>query len=334
MTAFAPQPPTNDPWLPHLATIRSIENELPLANNTTVFTLELELQPGHYAQNYRFLPGQFNMLYLPGAGEVAISHCGPHESNSALACNDLPQGSFRHTIRAVGRVTNAIAQLKPGDSIGIRGPFGSPWPIEELCGHDVLILAGGLGIAPLRPVIYAIANHRNRFNDVCVLYGSRNPSTILYHKELSSWKKFDIQVETTVDQPQAPPPAQSQPQSPNEQPPKDTLSETIEANTWNQAIGPVTLLLDRRLSRSLYPSFQPANTRVLICGPEIMMHYCAQSARKLGIAPNSIWISMERNMQCGVGYCGHCQWGPFFLCKDGPVLRYDLAEPFLNIKDL
>ncbi len=320
MNAIELQPPSNDPWIPHLATIRSIENELPLASNTTVFTFELELQPGHFAQTYRFQPGQFNMLYLPGAGEVAISHCGPHESNSALTSNNLPQGSFRHTIRAVGRVTNAIAQLQPGDSIGIRGPFGSPWPIDELYGHDVLLLAGGLGIAPLRPVIYAIANHRHRFKNVCVLYGSRNPSTILYQNELSSWEKFNIQVESTVDQPQA----QTQ----------NALPKSSDSNTWSQAIGPVTLLLDRRLSRSLYPSFKPANTRVLICGPEIMMHHSARSALKLGIAPNSIWISMERNMQCGVGYCSHCQWGPFFLCKDGPVLRYDLAEPFLNTKDL
>lgn len=315
---FAP----DDPWTPHPATLLSIRSEFNSAipSLPNVFTVEIELHPGPFAQNYHFLPGQFNMLHLPGAGEVAISHCGPHSPpnpSHPLANHHPQQGSFLHTIRAVGRVTNAIAQLSPGDLLGVRGPFGNPWPIDQLEGHDVLLLAGGLGLAPLRPVIYAIIKQRDRFGSVSLLIGARNPHTILYAQELESWAQAGIQLEITVDQPQQ----------------TDIPSES-QNSLWDLNLGPITLLLDRRRSKNFSPALRPEKTKVLICGPEIMMHHCAMNAHKLGIPTNAIWISMERNMQCGVGYCGHCQWGPFFLCKDGPVLRYDLAEPFLNIKDL
>lgn len=296
-----------DPWRPHPATIRRIVREID-HHASSVFTLELELDPAPYADAYRFLPGQFNMLYLPGAGEVAISHSGPTGGSIA---NQLAPGSFLHTIRSVGRVTRAIEMLQVGQRLGVRGPYGNPWPDSELESKDVLIVSGGLGMAPLRPVIYSIQSQRHRYRNVNLVYGSRSPDLILYKAELKHWAASDIRIEATVDR-----------------------TDANVSNSWSGPIGPVTLLIDRRQSKSAYPDFDPLQTAVLICGPEVMMHYSALSALKLGVPPSAIWISMERNMQCGVGYCGHCQWGPFFLCKDGPVLRYDQASAYLNIKDL
>ena len=296
-----------DPWHPHRATIVKVVREID-SQVSSVFTLELELEPGPFAQSYRFSPGQFNMLHVPGSGEVAISHCGPPPGCPPWA---LPQGRLLHTIRAVGRVTRAIEALQAGDSIGVRGPYGKGWPMDRLENQDILIVSGGLGMAPLRPVVYAIERQRQRFGRVDLLYGSRSPDWILYASELHAWRSSRIGVETTVDR-----------------------TDPSGVHRWQGPIGPVTQLIQRRHHRSNYPDFDPLRTQVLICGPEVMMHFCARSALELGIMPSSIWISMERNMQCGFGTCGHCQWGPFFLCKDGPVLRYDQAEPYLSIKDL
>lgn len=299
-------PVSQDPWQPHRATIRRIVREIDSVASS-VFTLEIELEPGPFAKRYRFMPGQFNMLYLPGSGEVAISHSGPPTGVASA----LPEGRFLHTIRAVGRVTRAIQRLEVGDSIGVRGPYGTAWPMENLLDQDVLIVSGGLGMAPLRPVIYSILDQVHRYGRVDLLYGSRSPDLILYESELASWGACGIGIETTVDR-----------------------TDPSGVHPWFGPIGPVTQWIQRRKSRTSYPDFDPHRTQVLICGPEVMMHFCARSALEIGIMPSSIWISMERNMQCGFGACGHCQWGPFFLCKDGPVLRYDLAQGYLSIKDL
>jgi NAD(P)H-flavin reductase len=316
-------PIDRDPWHPHRATITRIDRELDTPTSS-VFTLELRLEPSPYADAYRFSPGQFNMLLLPGSGEVAISHSGPpiDRASGTASPGDVESGTsksgtFLHTIRAVGRVTNALEKLRVGDGLGVRGPYGTSWPMQQLIGQDVLLLSGGLGMAPLRPVVYAIGSRRDDFGRVDLLYGSRSPETILYAAELDAWKRADIGVETIVDHAQ------------------DPLVENSPCKpTWTGPVGNVTHLLNRRSSLLDYPDFRPERTQVLLCGPEIMMHRCAQSARKLGIPASSIWLSMERNMQCGVGYCGHCQWGPLFLCKDGPVVPYDLAETLLEIKDL
>lgn len=311
-------PTDRDPWHPHRATITRIERELDTPTSS-VFTLELRLEPSPYADAYRFSPGQFNMLLLPGSGEVAISHSGPpiDRTSRTTSPGAFESSSFLHTIRAVGRVTNALEKLRVGDGLGVRGPYGTSWPMQQLIGQDVLLLSGGLGMAPLRPVVYAIESRRDDFGRVDLLYGSRSPETILYGAELDAWKLAGIGVETIVDHAQDP-----------------LVENSPCAPTWTGPVGNVTHLLNRRSSLLDYPDFRPERTQVLLCGPEIMMHRCAQSARKLGIPASSIWLSMERNMQCGVGYCGHCQWGPLFLCKDGPVVPYDLAETLLEIKDL
>jgi NAD(P)H-flavin reductase len=256
-----------------------------------VYTYDLRMDLDNDLAIYQFTPGQFNMLYLPGVGESAISMSGsPTQPNSWI-----------HTVRVAGNVTKTLAQLKQGDSLGLRGPFGTGWPIDALHDRHVVIVAGGLGLAPLRPLIYHIASHRKQFKQVTVIVGARTPDGLLFAREYDSWRKLDMDVHVTVDR---------------------------ATEGWHGQIGVVTQLIDRmRLG-------DPSQTRMLTCGPEVMMKYAAASALRLGIAADSIWLSLERNMQCAAGLCGHCQWGPEFICKDGPVLRYDRIRSLLFVEQL
>lgn len=240
--------------------------------------------------DYRFLPGQFNMIYMPGYGEAAISISSDPDQPSRLG----------HTIRAVGDVTNALRQLRVGSQMLLRGPFGTPWPIEECLGKDLVLACGGLGLAPLRPVIYHILNHREQFGAVHLLFGTRTPQDLLFPQEYETWRQGGLDVQITVDQ------------------------ATPE---WRGKIGFVTQLLRRIKSPG-------KNTRVLTCGPEIMMRFVAYEALKKQIDKSSIFLSMERNMKCAVGFCGHCQWGPSFVCKDGPVYSFSSIDSFLTVEDL
>ena len=275
----------SSPWLPHAARIRTIRREL-----EAVQTLELELTDPGVAERFRFLPGQFHMIYLPGIGESAISFSGdPRETSS-----------FVHTIRAVGNVTNAIARCKVGDTVFVRGPFGSSWPVEEAAGHDLLLVAGGLGLAPLRPVIYQVAAERERFGRVMVIHGARSPADLLFREEFPAWREAGIEVLETVD---------------------------LGDPDWEGPIGFVTPLM-RRFRAPI------DETRVMACGPEIMMRFVGQEALSMGVARSRIFLSMERNMSCAVGLCGHCQYGPVFICKEGPVFPYHMLEPYLHVEDL
>jgi NAD(P)H-flavin reductase len=276
-----------NPWLSHPAVIEEVHSEI-----EGVFTLVLRMADNGLASRYRFSPGQFNMLYVPGCGEVAISMSGP-----------ATDGGDRivHTIRRVGRVTSAIEKLRPGDGIGIRGPMGKPWPIGDLDGRDVVLVSGGLGMAPLRPVVYALMNQPDRFGRRTLLYGARSPELLLYADEIESWRAAGIDVHVTVDR---------------------------ADDDWRGEVGTVALLIDR------LDGLDPSRTSMLLCGPEIMMHFSAKSGLARGLPSSSIWLSMERNMQCAFGMCGHCQWGSHFVCRDGPVLRYDSAMPFLRVRDL
>jgi NAD(P)H-flavin reductase len=197
--------------------------------------------------------------------------------------------------------TRALARLKKGDPILLRGPFGTPWPVEAARGHDVVIVAGGIGLAPLRPVLYHIAAHRADFGKVCLLYGARTPQDVLYPTELAQWgNKRQMQVAVTVDR---------------------------GDETWRGDVGVVTRLLDRAV-------FDPKQTVAMVCGPEIMMHFGRLALEKRGVAAEQMYLSMERNMKCGVGTCGHCQLGPFFLCKDGPVLPFSTLRPYFSVREL
>ena len=275
-----------NPWLSHPVRIDRVTAEIP-----GVSTYELAFSDSGLSAGYSFLPGQFNMLYLPGVGEIAISISGDPAK---------PQ-SLPHTIRLAGNVTRTLAGLREGSEIGLRGPFGSHWPMDACKGCDVVLVAGGIGLAPLRPVIYELLSHVDQYGRKILLYGARSPSDILYASELEGWKRAGLDVQVTVDR---------------------------TGNGWNGNVGVVTLLLERLKLP------QPSRTVLLTCGPEVMMWYATQSAKARGLSEQNLYVSLERNMNCAVGLCGHCQLGPEFICKDGPIFRYDRVASILKVHEL
>ena len=257
----------------------------------TADTFSLELAPPNDGGGFGFLPGQFNMLYVFGVGEVPISISG----------NAGDQQKIVHTTRAVGAVTAAMSKLRAGDALGVRGPFGVGWPVKEAIGQDVVLVAGGIGLAPLRPVIYHLLRHRSEFGRIVLLYGARTPDDILYTKQLERWRsRFDFEVYLTVDR---------------------------ATGHWQGNIGVVTELIHRS-------PFDPLHCLAMICGPEIMMRFTILDLAKRGVSEDRIYISMERNMKCGIGLCGHCQLGPTFVCKDGPVYRFDRIKGLFTKREM
>lgn len=235
-------------------------------------------------------PGQFNMLYLPGVGEVPIS--------VSAVTND---GGIVHTTRAVGSVTRAMQGLEPGTVVGLRGPFGSAWPVAEAAGGDLVLVAGGIGLAPLRPVIHAVLERRADFGRVVICYGARAPGDRIFRDELDAWAKHDdLDLRVTVDRGTA---------------------------AWRGDVGVVTQLVERG-------GFDRRNTRAMVCGPEVMMRFSAASLERRGLKAEDIFVSMERNMRCALGFCGHCQIGAHFVCRDGPVFPYPVMEPAFRIREL
>ncbi len=236
------------------------------------------------------LPGQFMMLYAFGVGEVAISVCG------------LPVGgAITHTIRAVGAVSAALCAAEPGSTIGVRGPFGTTWGLGQADGRDLVIVAGGVGLAPLRPVLLAALAERERYGRVILIVGARTHRDFLYGTELAAWQSDPrLEVHQTID---------------------------VPIHGWLGETGFVTEPL-RRLS------LEPGRTTAFLCGPEPMMQHSAHALLAKGVAAEDIRVSLERNMQCGVGWCGHCQLGPLLLCRDGPVVGYDVAAPLLDVGEL
>jgi NAD(P)H-flavin reductase len=273
-----------DPMLPRPYRIRRLWLE-------TKDTFTFDLEPADGAGGLSFAPGQFNMLYLFGVGEVPISISGD------------PGGSpvIRHTTRAVGTVTKAMRGLKRGDIIGVRGPFGSQWPVKEATGRDIVVVAGGIGLAPLRSVLHHLMAHRDQYGRVMLLYGARTPEDILYRRELEQWRgKFDLEVHVTVDH---------------------------AASGWHGNVGVVTKLIGR-------VPFDPLNALAMICGPEVMMRFTIMELHRQGVAADRTYLSMEHNMKCAVGFCGHCQYGPVFICKDGPVFRFDRVAGILGVAEI
>lgn len=265
-----------DPMVPVPYRVQRVKRE-----THDTFTVELQAADGAAVRS--FLPGQFNMLYVFGVGEVPISISGDPENCPVL----------EHTTRIVGAVTKAMGALKRGDIIGVRGPFGTAWPVAEEPGRDFLIVTGGIGLAPLRPALYALMKHRDKYRKIVLLYGARTPEDILYRHELERWRgKFDLDIQVTVDR---------------------------GSNGWRGNVGVVTTLVGRA-------PFDPSNTIALVCGPEVMMRFTVMELQKRGIGSQRMFLSMERNMKCAVGFCGHCQYGPNFICKDGPVFRFDRIE--------
>jgi NAD(P)H-flavin reductase len=253
-------------------------------------TWTLRLEPAGPDAPTRFAPGQFAMLYAFGVGEAPISV-------SSIGGD----GAVVHTVRAVGAVTAAICAAQPGDVLGVRGPFGTAWPLSEAEGRDVVLLAGGIGLAPLRPVIHALLARRERYGDVSILYGGRSPAELLYVDELERWRaRFDVDVGVAVD---------------------------VADGDWRGRVGVVTRLIPRAV-------FDPQTAVAMMCGPEVMMRFAAVALQDLGVTDDRIWLSLERSMTCATGHCGHCQLGPLFICKDGPVLRRDVVEPLMRVAEL
>jgi NAD(P)H-flavin reductase len=273
-----------DPMLPIAYRIAGVRKE-----NHDTFTIELTAVDGE--TKFTFAPGQFNMLYIHGVGEVPISISGdPGETDRIV-----------HTTRIVGAVTRAMHKLRRDDVIGLRGPFGTGWPVEAARGRDVVIVTGGIGLAPLRPVLRQIIAGRKQFGRVSLLFGARTPDDLFYLRELETWrKKHNIEVRMTVDRADA---------------------------QWRGNVGVVTTLISPI-------EFDPGNVVAMLCGPEVMMRFTIMALRGRGMSEKSIFISMERNMKCAVGFCGHCQYGPEFICKDGPVFPFQRIERLFAIREL
>ena len=273
----------SNPMLPAPFFVRSVVKE-----TYDTFTLAVEPENGG---DTRFQPGQFSMLWVFGVGELPISISGNPREKEHLV----------YTIRSVGQATHALVSQQVGNTIGIRGPYGTAWPIEAARGRDLIIVAGGIGLAPLRPVIYEVLNHREDYGRLVLLYGARSPRDLLYRKELASWaKQRDTQVLVTVD---------------------------YGGLSWRGHVGVVTTLFK-------FARLQPSQSVAMLCGPEIMMRFVLRDLDGLGLARENVYLSMERNMKCGMGWCGHCQYGEHFICKDGPVFRSDRIRPLLDKYEL
>ena len=271
-----------NPYLIHQATIAEKIRE-----SDDINTYRLQLMDEQVRRTYRFAAGQFNMVYLFGVGEVAISIVSDPDEPTFLD----------HTIRAVGRVTKAIADLQSGDVLGIRGPFGQGWPLKEARGRNVVIVTGGLGCAPVVGAIEYIFRRRGDYGPVRIIHGVKTPHDLLYRERFDAWRRVpDTEVLLTSDQPD---------------------------KAWRHHVGVVTELFE-------CVTIDPTNSVVLMCGPEIMMRLGVPILMRRGIPATAIYLSLERHMECGIGLCGHCQFGPYFLCKDGPVMRYDRVSQWLG----
>ncbi len=257
----------------------------------TIFTLSLRLVDEQQHNNYRFAPGQFNMLYQYGVGEIPISIVGDPQEPYLL----------QHTIRIVGRVTRGFAKLRVGDRIGLRGPFGRGWPLEAVRGRDVLIVTGGLGCAPVVPVINHVLHRREQSGRIAILQGVKHSEDFIWRERYEQW---DAEPDTQI-----------------------LLAADVSGPSWKGFTGRVTTLFEKL-------DIDFANSITMMCGPELMMISAAQLLVERGASPDLIWFSMERNMQCAVGHCGHCQYGDKFICRDGPVFPYHEIRHLLGVRGL
>lgn len=251
------------------------------------FTMRLEPTDG---EPLEFIPGQFTMLSAFGVGEVPIS--------VSSAANE--DGPLQHTVRDVGAVTHALSRTPVGDVVGVRGPYGTGWDVSDGADGDVVLVAGGIGLAPLRPAMLEVLHHRPRYGRVALLYGTRSPEDLLFTDELKRWENLGVEVLITVD---------------------------YGTSSWNGRVGLVTKLIAQA-------GFDPRSALALVCGPEIMMRFSAAALIERGVRPDRVRVSLERNMRCGVGLCGHCQYRELFICLDGPVLPYARVAGLLGTREL
>lgn len=275
---------TERPMAPHPYRVRSRVVESP---DSATLCLEPLGEPLRAPR-----PGEFMMLYAFGVGEVAISISGDPT---------VTDGSITHTIRAVGAVSRALHDAGPGTVIGVRGPFGTTWGLEEAAGRDLIMVAGGVGLCPLRPAVLGALAHRSRYGKLTLVVGARSRDDLVFAGQLEKWAQHpQIELHVTVD---------------------------VPVQGWRGEVGLVTEPLHRL-------ALDAGRTTAFLCGPEPMLRFGAAALLAKGVAAENIRVSLERNMQCGVGWCGHCQLGPLLLCRDGPVVGYDVAGPLLTVKEL
>jgi sulfhydrogenase subunit gamma (sulfur reductase) len=254
-----------------------------------IHTFRLKILDKKARESYRFQPGQFNMIYLFGMGEIPIS----------IVSDPDDPGVLDHTVRSVGRVSEKLCAMKKGERMGLRGPFGTTWPLDQAEGKDLVLITGGLGCAPVVSVIQYIMNRREKYGSLKILHGIKAPADLLYKERISRWRKIpDTEVYLTVDRPD---------------------------RRWKEHVGLVTRLFDK-------VRLDPGNGIVMICGPEVMMRFAVKALRRIGFKEEAIYLSLERNMKCAVGFCGHCQLGPVFICRQGPVFSYDKIRHWFSIK--
>lgn len=253
-----------------------------------IVTLELVSLDG---APFPFLPGQFTMMYVHGVGEIPVSISGDPADPATLV----------QTIRPVGAVSTALWRMRAGDRVGIRGPFGRGWPAEAAHDRHLLVVAGGVGMAPTRPIVYWALANKHRLKSITVLYGARTPDLVLYPMQLLGWRiNEDVTVEVTVD---------------------------LHSRDWSGPVGVVTDLIKRLKT--------PADDTVaMVCGPEVMMRFATQALTAWGVAESDIYVSMERSMKCGAGWCGHCQLGPHLICRDGPVFSVPEVRRLMSVWEL
>ncbi len=277
------EPSGPHPFAPIPYVVRSVVQETP-------DTVTLAIAPHGSRRIPPARPGQFAMLYAFGLGESPIGVSG-----------SAGEGVLFHTVRDAGRITHALTRLTPGDGVGVRGPYGRGWPMEAARGRDVVIVAGGLGLPPLRPALRTILRDRDAYGRLEIIYGARTPKDLVYAAELQEWRRRgDLRLQVTVD---------------------------AAGRDWYGDVGVVTTRIpDAR--------FDPARTVAFVCGPEIMMKLTARALLARGVPASATWVSMERNMKCALGFCGHCQFGPSFVCRDGPVLSFEGLAPRLGVREV
>jgi NAD(P)H-flavin reductase len=273
-----------NPLQPLPATIEGINTE---TYDTRTYVMRLEDSAG---ADFSYFPGQFNMVGLMGIGEAPISIC---------SC-PVEKGCFSHTVRAVGDVTNALGHLEPGARVWVRGPYGRGWPMKEAKGKPILIIAGGIGLAPLRSAILEIFRQRDEYGPLEILYGARTPGDLLYTDEFETWsEQRDTRLLVTVD-------------------------SAGDDQNWKGYVGVVTHLIPKAATPL-------RDCMILVCGPEVMMKFTVGGLLPAGAGPDQVYLSLERRMECGIAMCGHCQIGPKYVCKDGPVFRYSEVRGLFGV---
>lgn len=263
-----------DLYLPHVATILGIRDETP---DTKTYTLRL--RDPHQHDAFGYLPGQFVELSVFGIGEAPF----------CFASSPTRRESFQTTVRRTGRLTDALHRLGTGEEVGIRGPCGNGFDLQGARGRDLLFVAGGIGLPPLRGLIWNVLDEREQFGEVTILYGARTPADLVYKDELEVWaERADVSFHVTVDR---------------------------GAPGWDGNVGMVPTLFEK-------VTLHPETTLAYVCGPPIMIKFVIQDLLMRGFAEEAVISTLERTMQCGVGKCNHCAIGHRTICRDGPVFSY------------